>query len=66
MAFTITPLKLFRYTCELEKMHHLIVTNCGCMNKVVVGGGVNLVQILEHKIQMFVGNRLAPLPHCHR
>jgi hypothetical protein len=33
MAFTITPLSLFRYTCELEKTHHLIVTNCGCMNK---------------------------------
>ena len=62
MAFIITLVSLFCYTCELETTRHFVVTKYGCMNK-GVGGVVNLVQIHEHKIQMFVGKPLAPLSH---
>jgi hypothetical protein len=44
MAFTNIALSLFHHTPELEKTHHLVVTECGCVNK-LVDGVVNLVQI---------------------
>lgn len=52
MPFTITALSLFCQTRELEKTHHLVVVEYGCMNK-FVSGVVNLAQIIEHIIQMF-------------
>lgn len=52
MPFTVTALSLFCQTRELEKTHHLVVVEYGCMNK-FVSGVVNLAQIIEHIIQMF-------------
>lgn len=52
MAFIIIALSLFHDTHELEKTQHLVVANCGCVNK-LVGDIVNLAQIPKHIVQMF-------------
>ena len=64
MAFTITTLSMFRHTRDFEKMHHVIIVECGFVNK-LDSGVVNLAQIHEHMIQRFAGNPPTLLPHYH-
>jgi len=59
------PLSLFRNTCELKKMHHLIVVVCRCMNKLVIGVIV-IVQILELVRQMLAKKPTDLFSHCQR
>ena len=61
MAFTITTLSLFRDTRELENIHQLVIAECECVNKLVIGV-VNFTQTPKHIVQMFARN---PLSHCH-
>ena len=64
MTFTTIALSLFRNTRKFQKMHHLVILICGCINR-LIGGVVILPQIPKHILQFFVGNSLTPLPHCH-
>ena len=57
-------LSLFHHANKLKQTHHLIVVECGCMNE-FVGGRVNLIQILENIVHMFVGYPLTHVPQCH-
>ena len=47
-----TTLSLLYDIHELNKMHHLVVAECGC-ETILVGGIVNLVQIPKHIVQIF-------------
>ena len=47
MAITNVALSLFHRTNELEKTHHLVIIECGYVNK-LVSGIVNLALMHEH------------------
>ena len=47
-----TTLSIVYHTSELEKMHHLIVVECACINE-IVDGIANLAQKPENVVQMF-------------
>ena len=57
-------LSLLCHTHEVQKMHHFIVIEFGCMNE-LVNDIINLVETLEHVVQMLAGYLLSKLPHSH-
>lgn len=53
MPITFNNLSLFCHTHKVDKIHHLVIVECGCMNE-FVGDIVNLAKTLENIVQMLV------------